>query len=201
MYPGPLDVLHYAGNENRLPVTDGIYLALFALEIFVNQHRVLGIQFYGHIHIAGQFGFFMDDFHRPSAEDIAGTDHYRITDAPGDVERPVDCSHAGTGRLGNAQPAEEIFKPPPVAGQVDGIGAGAYNRHAGTGQRLGEVYCRLSAELHNRGRYCIGSLVLQDVPQALFIQGFEVETAAGIEIGGYRFRVGVDHDALVTGFL
>ena len=47
----------------------------------------------------------------------------------------------------------------------------------------------------------VDGLVFQNIPHALLVQGFEVEPVGGIEVGGDRLRVGVDHDALVAGVL
>ena len=52
MDTGPLDVLHYPGDKDGLPVTNGINLHLFPLEVFINEHRVSGIQFHGQFEVA-----------------------------------------------------------------------------------------------------------------------------------------------------
>ncbi len=133
MHSRPLDMLHDAGNEDRLAVTDGIHLALLALQVFVNEHRVLGVQLDRQAHIADKLGGIVDDLHRPPAQDIAGTHQHRVADELGHIEGFVHRGHARPGRLGNTQLAEEVLKPAPVAGQVDGIGTGAKQRHAERG--------------------------------------------------------------------
>ena len=39
MHASPFYVLDDAGNEDFLPIAHGVYLALFALHVLVDQHR------------------------------------------------------------------------------------------------------------------------------------------------------------------
>ena len=43
MYARSFNMLHYARNENILPVADGIYFNFYALEILVYEHRMVAI--------------------------------------------------------------------------------------------------------------------------------------------------------------
>ena len=45
-----------------------------------------------------------------------------------------------------------LLEPLAVLGQVDGVGRGAEDRHAGLLQRLGQLQRRLAAELHDHAR-------------------------------------------------
>ena len=75
---------------------------------------------------------------------------------------------------------------------------------AGAGEGVGQVDGRLPAELDDGRCRCVpirAVLVLQYVAQALLVQGLEVKAAGGVEVGGYRLRIGIDHNALVAGLL
>ena len=73
----------------------------------------------------------MDDFHGAPAEDIAGAHQHRVADELGHLERFVEGGDARAGRLRDAQLGEESLEAAAVLGQVDGLGAGADDGHAG----------------------------------------------------------------------
>jgi len=115
------------------------------------------------------------------------------------VRRLVERGHTGTWRLGNTKLAEKILKTTPVLGQVDDLGTGTDKRHTAAIERFRQVDSRLTAELDNR--WCnitITVLIFQDIAHAFFVQCLEVKPTAGIEIGGDRFGIGVDHDTPKT---
>ena len=71
---------------------------------------------------------------------------------------------------------------------------------AGVVERAGQVDGRLSAELGHDGRgAAVGALVAQHLGHALFVQRFKVEAGGRVEVGAYRFRIGVDEHAFTFG--
>jgi hypothetical protein len=75
----------------------------------------------------------------------------------------------------------------------DRVDAGADDRHAGRGQRPGQVQRRLPAELHD---HAIGLHAVADVQHVLGGQRLEEQQVAGVVVGADRLGVRVDHDRL-----
>ena len=82
-----------------------------------------------------------------------------------------------------------------VLGAVDGVRRGADNRHAVGFQRPGQLERRLSAVLDD---YSLGLLLADDFEYVFQGQRFEIQPIGGIEVGGHRFRIAVDHDGFVA---
>ena len=91
-----------------------------------------------------------------------------------------------------------------VLGQVDRLGAGADDRHAGLLEPFGQAERRLPAELHDdaddagtaRARGGFGVVHLEDVLER---QRLEVQPVGGVVVGGHRLGVAVDHHGLEPG--
>ena len=126
-------MFHDAGNQHIFAVADGIHLAFFAFQVFIDQDRMFGIQFNCQRHIAHQFGGIMHDFHGPAAQHIAGAHHDRIADKLGYIQSFINIGDTGAGRLRNTHLAEDFFKTAAVFGEIDILGTGAQYRHAGIG--------------------------------------------------------------------
>ena len=77
-----------------------------------------------------------------------------------------------------------------------GIGADDRNARGLQRQRQGER--RLAAELHD---HAVGLLGVADIQDFFERERLEVETVAGVVIGGDGLRIAVDHDRLDAEFL
>jgi len=200
MHARPLDVLHHARNKHFLAVADGIHLDFLAEEVLVDEHGVLAVQFQCHHQVADKLRLVVDDLHGPATEHVAGTNQQRIAEAAGNAQGLLDGGDARAWRLRDAEPFQEVLEPAPVLGHIDGLSPRTQDGQIGMRERTGHVDGGLSAELDYRGGSIL-TLVLEDVPDALFIQRLEVEAVAGIEVGGHRLRVGVHDDALESHLL
>ena len=106
---------------------------------------------------------------------------------------------------GPAVPRREQFaERGPVLGQVDGLRAGADDRHPGLLQPIGQAQRGLPAQLHDdaddagtvRARLLLGVIDLENILEG---QRFEVEPIGGVVVGGHRLGIAVDHHRLEPG--
>ena len=111
----------------------------------------------------------------------------------GDVERLVDARGRAVRRLREPELARDLLEPPPVLGDVDRVGRRAENLHARGLERPRELERRLPAELHD---HALRLLALHDLEHVLERQRLEVQLVRGVEVGGDRLGVRVDHDRL-----
>ncbi len=139
----------------------------------------------------------MHDLHGAAAEHVGRPDDDRIADAVGDGAR--FAGRAGDAAVGllQAELLDQLLEAVAVLGEVDGVGRGAEDRHAGLFQRRGELERRLAAELHDdaleRALRLLGG---DDLQHILGGQRLEVEPVGGVVVGRHRLRIAVDHDRL-----
>ena len=133
MDAGAFYVFHHAGDQHALAVADGVYFALLALHIAVDQDGLVGGHFGGGGEVADQLGGVLDDFHRPAAEDVAGADDSGVADGLRHLQRFADGGDGGAGGLRDAETGQKVIELVAVGGDVDGFGAGAQDGHSGLG--------------------------------------------------------------------
>ena len=210
MNAGLLDVLHDAGDEGVGAVGDAVDVDLDGIgQIAVDQQRALvgddelgrAVERGGELgDVAVDLGAVVDDLHGASAEHVGGPDHHRIADPVGDRARLA--RRLGDAALGllQLQALDQRLEAVAVLGEVDGVGRGAEDRHAGGCQRLGELQGRLPAELHDDAvQRALRLLGCDDLQHVLGRQRLEVEPVRGVVVGRHRLRVAVDHDGLKAG--
>ena len=95
------------------------------------------------------------------------------------------------------EPIDQRLEPVAVLGQVDGLGRGAQDRHAGRLERMRELERRLAAELHDHAAQpAVRLLHGDDLEHVLGRERLEIEPVGGVVVGRDRLRVAVDHDGL-----
>ena len=189
-----LDVLHDAADDCPGAVADGVDVDLAGvLEELVDQDGVLGAGLDRLGHVPRQARLVVDDLHGAAAEDEAGPDDDRVADPLGDPPRLVVVGRRVAGRLSQAEPVDDQAEPLAVLGQVDALGAGADDRHAGRLQRPRQVQRRLAAELDDHPDR---PDPLADVEHVLDRQRLEEEPVRGVVVGADGLGVRVDHDDL-----
>ena len=80
-------VLHDSGNQHLLPIADGVNLTFLALEVPVDQHRLVGRHLHRRSQVINQLGGILDDLHRPPAKHIAGPDDGGIPNVLSHLQR------------------------------------------------------------------------------------------------------------------
>src|SRR5690606_15975703 len=155
----------------------------------------------GHFHripqVALELLFLVDDFHRATTQHIGRTHHQRVADLRCGADGLVFAAHGSVRRLTQFQTLDHLLEALTVLGTVDGLGAGAGDRHAGLFQGAGQLQPGLTAILHDHALALLDPHDLQPVLQG---HRLEVQTIGGVIVGGNGFRVAVDHDGLVTVF-
>ena len=104
--------------------------------------------------------------------------------------------------LGGGQPGvgEHLAEGAALLGEVDRLGRGADDLHAGVGEALGEAERRLAAELADDAGDRAGLLLrVHDLEHVLERERLEVEPVGGVVVGRDGLGVAVDHDRLVAG--
>ena len=95
------------------------------------------------------------------------------------------------------KPVQQALETLAVLGQVDGVGRGAEDRHAGLLQRVRQLQRRLAAELHDHAdQLALRGFDLDQLQHVLGGQRLEVEPVGGVVVGGDGLGVAVDHDRL-----
>ena len=153
MDAGLLDVLHHTAEVELGAVVERVDVDLHGVvEEPVDEHRVLRGHLGGAFDVGRQRLLVVDDLHAPPAEHVGRPDQHRVADLVGD--------HLGLGEgpgqavLGRRQAGlgEHLAEGPALLGQMDGLRAGADDRHAGVLERLGQSKRGLAAELDDHPR-------------------------------------------------
>ncbi len=99
-------------------------------------------------------------------------------------------------RLQQADVVQHDLEPLAVLGQVDGVQAGAQDRHPVLVQRMSQLQRSLAAELDDAAdQFALRLLDRDQLQHVLGRQGFEIEAVGGVVVGRDRFRIAVHHDA------
>ena len=130
MHAGFFDMFHdSADDEIAIGVADGIDVDLGGIfKEAVNKHRAFG----------GKSAFFaktsercelrhcnpkslvvVNDFHRPAAKHVAGTNENRVTDARGNRQSRVDIGGRATCRLGNLETCTQCIPEFAIFRRID----------------------------------------------------------------------------------
>ena len=216
-----LDVLHDAGDENRLAVRERVDVDLDGVrEIAVEQQRigaehrvdlpglVVGIarldvgwheaRQHAEEIIVERAGV-MNDRHRTTAEHIRGTNDQRQAKIGGDQPRLLDRIGDCVLRLLEAELVEQALKAVAILGKIDRVHRRAEDRRARLLDRARELQRRLTAELHNHAlQFPRLPLLGEDRQHVLRGQRFEIEPVRCVVIRRHRLRIAVDHDCLVA---
>ena len=188
--PSSLDMLHHAGNDDRLPIRDRVHLDLQSLEVLVNQDLAARHGADRPAHVPPQLVAVAHDLHRAPAQHIRRPHQHRVAGAFGDGLGLRDGGGRAAHGLRDADRVERAGKGSAVLREVDGLDARAHDGDGCLVEGLGEVDRRLAAELHQRAGDTFGLCYMKG---AVEVERFEVEAVRGVEVGRDRFWVGVDH--------
>ncbi len=139
----------------------------------------------------------VNDLHGPSAQDIRRADDDGITDPLRGLHRFGHIHGRCVFGLPELQEIDNLLKALAVFRPVDGVGGGSQDGRPGGFQAPGQIQRGLPAELHDHAH---GLFRFQDVQDVLERHGLEKQLVRDVIVGAHRFRVGIDHDALVTLF-
>ncbi|MCY1280808.1 hypothetical protein D9M70_296020 [compost metagenome] len=198
MYAGLFDVLHDRADHHGFAVAHRVDVDFDgAVEEAIQQHRAVVGDLHGLAHVALELFFLVDDFHRAAAQYVGRAHHHRVADVLRQGQGLVFAARGGVGRLAQVQALHHLLEALAVFGTVDGVGAGADDRHTGLFQGAAELQRGLAAVLHD---HALGLLDADDLQHVFQGHRLEVQAVGGVVVGGDGFRVAVDHDGLVAVF-
>ena len=203
MHAGFLDMLHDAGDEHvAVGIADGVHIHFDGvMQEPVDQHRVVAgnLEHVSRLHGDLQRGFVRHDDHAATAQNVGRAQDDGEPDFLRRGHRFIRRHGGGVLRLLQFEVVEQNLKPLAVFREIDGVGAGAEDRHAFFREHVRQLQRRLAAELHDHAHQrALGLLDSHDLQHVFGRQRLEIETVGGVVIGGDGFRVAVDHDGLET---
>ena len=149
MYAGALHMLHNTGNEHICTVTDGVHLQLFTHNVFIHQHRLIGVDLHSRLQVVAQALLIGNDLHGTTTQYKGGAHQHRITDGGGNAHALFNIRDRQALRLGNALLFHYLFKAVPVLCPVNGSHIGADDGHTQCVQRRRQVNGGLTAKGHH----------------------------------------------------
>ena len=131
-----LNMFHHATNEGAagLPIGPGVAQAINVTfdciaQKAVKQHRRVMADLDRLAHVALQITLFMHDFHGAAAQNIAGTDHQRVAQGGGFLQRLGLGAGGGVGRLAQLQGVQQFLEALPVLSRINHVRRGADDGH------------------------------------------------------------------------
>ena len=196
---GFFNVLHDAGDKNLFSVAKGVDIHFDGVfQEPVDQYGPVLRDGYRFPHVAADRFLIVGNHHAAAAQHVAGPDQNGKAEADGDVAGLLFAGGGSIGRRRNVQIVQKLAKAFAVFRKIDIVGVGSNDGHAQPLQRQRKIQRRLSAELHN---HAVGFFGIDDVENLFQRKRFEVETVAGVVVGGNGLGVAVDHDRLDAEFL
>ncbi len=196
MDAGLLDVLHDPADQDVLAVAHRVDVDLDRdVEEAVEQHRAVVRHLHRVASVGAQVLLVVDDLHGAPAEHVGGAHHERKAHLARERDGLVLGARGGVGGLLESELPHQRLEALAVLGDVDRIGRGADDGHAGGLQRPRQLERRLPAELHDDA---LGLLHRQDLEHVFERERLEVQAVGGVVVGGDGLGVAVDHDGLET---
>ena len=198
MHARLLDVLHDAANQHHFAVADGIHVNFYrVIKEVIQQHWRIVRHADRRLEVATQVSFVIDDFHRPTAENVRRTYHQRVANLFRLLYRHFDSGNGGVRRLLQFQAVNRVLEAFTVFRTVDSIRAGADNRYASGFQCTRQFQRGLTAVLNDNAFRLLNTHDFQHIFQSYRL---EVEAIGSVVVGGDGFRVTVNHNGFVTVF-
>ena len=132
MHTGLFNMLHDAADKYIRAITDGINVDLYSvIKEAIQQYRTVVRDFHGIGHVTAQVDFVIDDFHGAATQHIRRPNYQRIANITGLEYRFFEIGNSRIGWLFEIKPLDRLLETFPVFAAVNGVWAGADNRHTG----------------------------------------------------------------------
>lgn len=145
MDTGALDELHYAGDKHLSAVADGVYLDLFAHDVFVNKHGLILIDINGVSEILSEHLLVRHYLHSPAAEHEARAHENGVADTGGNSRTCFDIRDRLALRVRNAEGFYNRVKRVSVLRALYSVAVRADYLHSALCKRSGKVDGGLTA--------------------------------------------------------
>jgi hypothetical protein len=203
------DMLEKTGHEDSTAIGDGIDVHLDPFEVVVDAHRAVEVDRHGGLELPAEIVRRPADVDGQPTDDERRTDDDRVADPLGHGVGLLQRVRHPAVRLRDPEAFEKRRETGPLLGLIDRVEVRPEERHARRDQRPGQRKRRLSPvrddRRHGNGislrRRVGGAFRGDDFEHALGVERLEVEAGRGVEVGGDRLGIGVDHDrrpAMVT---
>ena len=180
MNPCAFNKLHDACHKDVSSVTNSVDLNLFSLNVFVNKHRLIFVDFDGGLEIVTKLFFVCNNLHSAPSKHKRRTDENRIAYFRGGTDTVFDFCYRSSFGLGNIERRKNFFKAVAVFCAFDCLTVGSDNFNAPFHKRLGQVDGGLTAE---RGNNALRLLKLDNIHDILCCKRFKIELVCSCIIG------------------
>ena len=198
MYTSSLHKLHNSGNKYLLAVANSVDFNLFAADIFIYQHGFVLIDFHGGFQIIPECLFLSHNLHCPTAKHKAGSNKHRISYFLGSPDALLYTGYGAPLRLGNFQRGQQPLKGVSVFRTLNRIAVRADDSDSTLPQGLRQVDCCLTAQGCDNPLRLLQRYNIHNIFHA---QRFKIQLIGAGVISRNRFRIVVDNNSLVAGFL
>src|SRR5690606_34956794 len=90
---------------------------------------------------------------------------------------------------------ENLRKESTLFGEIDGRRGCTQNWNSRSVKAFGQSQCRLPPQLHNHtDQLAARTFRVNDFEHILEREGLKVQSITRVIVGGYRFRIAIDHD-------
>ena len=198
VYAGALDVFHDSRNQDICTVAYSIYLNFLALQVFVYQDRVLLCDPVDDSDKLIDIFITDRDLHALSSKYIGRTYQYRITQLIGSFLCFFRGKYGMSGRTRDLTFLQDRVEQLTVFRGVYVLCRSSKDRNAHLDQCLRQLDRSLSAELY----HCtVRFLNVNNIFYIFRCQRLEIQFVCNVKVRADGFRVVVDDDRLISGFL
>ena len=184
-----LKVLHDSRNQNVFSVCDTVYIHFLALDVLVDQDRMLVGHADGFLQVGVQLIVVVYNLHCAAADNEGRADNQRISEffhCGFSLFMGADCAAL---RGYDVQLVHQFVEFLTVLGQVDILILGSQNVDSAGGQSGRQVQGGLSSELQDDA---FRTLLLDDVHDVVRVQRVKIQLVRGIKVCADGLWVVVD---------
>ena len=159
-----LNVLHDRADHYISTVAHCIDIHLDGtVEEVIEQHRAVVGHFHGVTQVTLELFFFVNDFHRTTAQHVGRTNHQRVTNLAGSTNGFIFTAYGCVWRLTQVQALNHLLEALAIFSAVDSIRTGANDRDASFFKGSCQFQWSLAAVLNNHAFWLLDPYDFQHV--------------------------------------
>ncbi|EJW98498.1 hypothetical protein EVA_13395 [gut metagenome] len=195
MNTGALNKLHDTGNKHVASIAYGINLKLFALDVFINQNRLILVDCNCGFKVGLESFLICNNLHCSAAQNVGGTDKNRVANFFCGLDTVFYVGDGTTLRLRNSKLFHDFFKGVSVLCSLNSCNVSAYNLNTTLHKGLSKVDSSLTAQ---RGDNADRIFHFHNAHNVLSGERLEVQLVGSGVVGGNGFGVVVYDNGLVA---